>query len=104
MSGTQGLRHFTGIKIADKGVLLNSYLAIQHANVYHLPLSAYMTLLQTGKDSEAGKATLVGALGLEEARRELERLEGEAIASLERFGERAGILKEAARFVSRREH
>jgi len=59
---------------------------------------------QTGKDSEAGKATLVGALGLEEARRELERLEGEAIASLERFGERAGILKEAARFVSRREH
>jgi farnesyl diphosphate synthase len=59
---------------------------------------------ETGKDSEAGKATLVAVLGLEEARAELERLEGEAIASLERFGERAEILKEAARFVSRREH
>jgi farnesyl diphosphate synthase len=59
---------------------------------------------QTGKDSEAGKATLVEALGLEEARGELKRLEGEAIVSLERFGERGEILKEAARFVSRREH
>jgi farnesyl diphosphate synthase len=59
---------------------------------------------ETGKDSEAGKATLVAVLGLEEARAELERLEGEAIASLERFGERAEILKEAACFVSRREH
>lgn len=59
---------------------------------------------QTGKDGAAGKATLVAALGLDQARAELERLEGEAIASLERFGERATILAEAARFVSRREH
>jgi farnesyl diphosphate synthase len=58
----------------------------------------------TGRDSESGKATLVEALGLEQSRAELERLEGEAIASLERFGERGEILKEAARFVSRREH
>ncbi len=59
---------------------------------------------KTGKDGEAGKATLVSALGLDQARAELERLESEAIASLERFGERADILREAARFASRREH
>ncbi len=59
---------------------------------------------KTGKDGEAGKATLVSALGLDQARAELERLESEAIASLERFGSRAEILREAARFVSRREH
>ena len=59
---------------------------------------------ETGKDSEAGKATLVEALGLEAAKGELERLEVEAIASLEQFADRAEILKEAARFVSHREH
>ena len=59
---------------------------------------------ETGKDGVAGKATLIAAFGLEQARVELERLEGEAIASLERFGSRADILRDAARFVSRREH
>jgi len=59
---------------------------------------------ETGKDSDAGKATLVEALGLEDAKAELERLEQEAVASLERFGERAETLREAAHFVSRREH
>ena len=59
---------------------------------------------QTGKDGHAGKATLVTALGEDKARKELADLETEAIASLERFGERAGVLIEAARFVSRREH
>ncbi len=59
---------------------------------------------ETGKDGAAGKATLVSALGLDQARDELVRLESEAIASLERFGSRAEFLREAARFVSRREH
>jgi farnesyl diphosphate synthase len=59
---------------------------------------------ETGKDGAAGKATIVSALGLDGARAELERLESEAIASLERFGKRSEILREAARFVSRREH
>jgi farnesyl diphosphate synthase len=58
----------------------------------------------TGKDSGAGKATLVAALGAERSRAELESLEQEAVASLEIFGDRAGPLQEAARFVSRREH
>jgi farnesyl diphosphate synthase len=59
---------------------------------------------EIGKDSGAGKATLIAALGLDEAKSELVRLEGEAIASLEPFGDRAETLREAARFVSRREH
>lgn len=58
---------------------------------------------QTGKDGGAGKATLVEALGMDAARGELERLEREAIASLDHFGPRAATLIETARFVSRRE-
>jgi farnesyl diphosphate synthase len=58
---------------------------------------------RTGKDREKGKATLVDALGLEGARAECDRLVGEAIAALEPFGARAGILREAARFVAARE-
>lgn len=58
----------------------------------------------TGKDAGAGKATLVAALGEDKARQELASLEDEAIAALERFGERAETLADAARFVSRREH
>lgn len=59
---------------------------------------------ETGKDGDAGKATLVSALGAERAREELVELETEAIVSLERFGDKAGTLVETARFVSRREH
>ena len=59
---------------------------------------------ETGKDGTAGKATLVAVLGVDKARLELERLEREAIASLQRFGARADTLVETARFVSRREH
>jgi farnesyl diphosphate synthase len=59
---------------------------------------------ETGKDGDAGKATLVAALGEEQARAELARLEGEAVAALGRFGAKAQTLVEAARFVARREH
>jgi len=58
----------------------------------------------TGKDKGAGKATLVSVLGVEKARAELAALEDEAVTALDRFGERAETLKEAARFVARREH
>jgi len=56
----------------------------------------------TGKDAAAGKATFVSLLGISAARQKLARLETEAIAALEPFGTRAGVLQEAARFVSRR--
>ena len=56
----------------------------------------------TGKDADAGKATLVGILGIEQARAELAAAEASALAAVAEFGERAEILKQAARFVSSR--
>jgi farnesyl diphosphate synthase len=55
----------------------------------------------TGKD--AAKATLHRALGAEAARDRLAALEAEAVAVLAPFGARADALREAARFVRRRE-
>lgn len=59
---------------------------------------------ETGKDGDAGKATLVSVLGVEKARAELAVLEAEAVAALERFGEKGETLRETARFVARREY
>jgi farnesyl diphosphate synthase len=55
----------------------------------------------TGKD--AAKATLHRAVGAEAARDRLAALEAEAVAALSPFGARANALREAARFVGRRE-
>lgn len=54
------------------------------------------------KDAAAGKATLVSLMGPEAARAELKRVEAAAIEALAPFGERAGTLIEAARFVASR--
>ena len=56
----------------------------------------------TGKDADAGKATLVGILGIDQAIAELAAAEASALAAVAEFGERAEILKQAARFVSSR--
>lgn len=56
----------------------------------------------TGKDANAGKATLVETVGVDEARRRVEALESDAIEALEPFGEKADKLRDAARFVTRR--
>ena len=58
---------------------------------------------QTGKDAGAGKATMVGILGIDGARKRLRVLVAEAAAALAPFGERASILIDAARFVAERE-
>ncbi len=58
---------------------------------------------QTGKDADAGKATIVGILGIDGARKRLRVLVAEAAAALAPFGERAAILIDAARFVAERE-
>jgi farnesyl diphosphate synthase len=58
----------------------------------------------TGKDAKAGKATLVSVLGVEAAGQTLAGLEGQAVAQLASFGDRAARLAEAARFVTRRQH
>ncbi len=57
----------------------------------------------TAKDAGKGKATLVAALGLDGAKRERDRLRDEAIAALESFGERAEMLRAAARFAAARQ-
>lgn len=56
-----------------------------------------------GKDAAAGKATLVSSMGLEAARLKLAETEAAAIAALAPFGERAAVLIEAAKFVSKRQ-
>jgi len=54
----------------------------------------------TIKDAAAGKATFVSLLGINGARQRLQELEAEAIGALDQFGDRADMLREAARFVS----
>lgn len=53
----------------------------------------------TGKDKGRGKATFVDFLGLEGAKTEAARLCEAAIAVLEPYGARAGLLRETARFM-----
>ena len=56
----------------------------------------------TAKDADAGKATLVAAIGLEAARQERDRLGADAAGALKRFGPEADILRVAARFAAER--
>ena len=56
----------------------------------------------TGKDAAAGKATFVSLMGLDGAKAKLVALEERAVAALDRFGPRAAVLQEAARFMSTR--
>jgi farnesyl diphosphate synthase len=57
----------------------------------------------TGKDAAAGKATLIGMLGIGEARNRLDRSIAAAIAELGIFGSKADPLAEAARLMGRRD-
>ncbi len=54
---------------------------------------------RTGKDAGAGKATLLGLLGLERARAQAERLVAQAKGHLDGFGEKAELLRLMADFV-----
>jgi farnesyl diphosphate synthase len=56
----------------------------------------------TGKDAGRGKATLVDALGLEEARAERDRLAHAATMALAGFGREADLLRRAAAFAAER--
>jgi farnesyl diphosphate synthase len=58
---------------------------------------------QTGKDAEAGKATIVGILGPAGARERLGTLVGEAEAALKPFGPAASVLLAGAKFVADRQ-
>nr|WP_245253101.1 farnesyl diphosphate synthase [Methylobacterium sp. PvR107] len=53
----------------------------------------------TGKDKDAGKATLVDRLGIDGARAECDRLVGVCEDAVGSWGEKARILRDAARFT-----
>ena len=55
-----------------------------------------------GKDAAAGKATLVAALGVADARARLDALIAQADAALAPFGAKADTLRAAARFIAER--
>jgi farnesyl diphosphate synthase len=57
---------------------------------------------RTGKDAAAGKATLIGALGLSHAHERLASLVADAEAALLPFGSKAAMLVAAARFLATR--
>jgi farnesyl diphosphate synthase len=61
---------------------------------------------RTGKDAGQNKGTLVSALGLEGARRELDRLVDEAVASVDAagVGAKGDMLRATARFVAMRKN
>jgi farnesyl diphosphate synthase len=61
---------------------------------------------RAGKDAAQNKATLVGALGLEGARRELARLIDEAISAVDRtgVGAKGDMLRLTARFIATRKN
>ena len=58
---------------------------------------------QTGKDAQAGKATIVGILGRTGAKARLGELIAEAAQALAPFGAAAAVLNEGARFVADRQ-
>ena len=53
----------------------------------------------TGQDAALGKATFVGQLGLEGARKKAAALVEEAVARLAIFGKKADLLRDTARFI-----
>ena len=57
----------------------------------------------TGKDTAAGKATIAGLLGVDDARALLAQTEAKAVDALAPFGDCAELLRTAAHFVVSRE-
>ena len=57
----------------------------------------------TAKDAAAGKATMIGLLGLAAAREKLAEIEAAALGEIAMFGGRAEILREALRFACARQ-
>ena len=87
-------------RMALRGYAHDLGLAFQIADdLLDVEGSAAETGKPVGADAEAGKATLVSILGVERARAQAELLVRQAVAHLELFGQRAELLREAARFV-----
>jgi farnesyl diphosphate synthase len=58
----------------------------------------------TQKDAEAGKATFIDLFGLDGAKQKASQLADEACDALAGYGEKADILREAARFIVERKN
>ncbi len=59
---------------------------------------------QTQKDADAGKATFIDMMGLDGAKKRAHELVDEACSALTPFGNKAGILQEAALFIVERKN
>lgn len=59
---------------------------------------------RTQKDADAGKATFIDLLGLEGARARADEIAEQACTALDRYGDAAGTLKQAARFMTERKN
>jgi len=55
---------------------------------------------KTGKDEKAGKLTYPGVVGVDEARSEAHRLEGEAIDALSHLGDRGRTLRDLTAYLA----
>ena len=88
------------LRTALRGYAHDLGLAFQIADdLLDVEGSAAETGKPVGADAEAGKATFVSILGVERARAQAELLVDQAVAHLDLFGQRAELLREAARFV-----
>lgn len=88
------------LRLALRGYAHDLGLAFQIADdLLDVEGSADSTGKPVGQDAAAGKATFVSILGVERARAQAELLVSQAVAHLDLFGERADLLKQAARFV-----
>ncbi|MEM6940864.1 MAG: polyprenyl synthetase family protein [Pseudomonadota bacterium] len=57
-----------------------------------------------GKDADAGKATFVSLLGMDEAKRRADDLVAAAVSALDPYGDAAEVLRETARYVTSRKN
>ena len=87
-------------RLALRGYAHDLGLAFQIADdLLDVQGSAGETGKPVGQDAAAGKATFVSILGVERARGQAQLLVEQAIRHLELFGEKADLLRQAARFV-----
>ncbi|MCP8938901.1 polyprenyl synthetase family protein [Alsobacter sp. SYSU M60028] len=96
-----------GASAEDRATLLSYGKALGAAfqvadDILDVEASADALGKATGKDAARGKATLVGVLGLDEAKAERDRLAHAAVMALAGFGPEADTLREAARFTAER--
>ena len=88
-------------RLADFGAALGATFQIAD-DILDVEASAADLGKATGKDAGRGKATLVGAFGIDGARAERDRRVAIALAALAGFGPEADGLRAAARFAAER--